>query len=288
MANETEYSNAITVAAQVANRIVPAFRSSVTIGNLVSVFQAGPNSRSLQLPRSGSVVATSVGESALITPQVMTDTASTLTIAKTAAAIKPSLENLKFATLSTLERYAAELQAACIKKYEDDLMGLATGFSQSEDSGASTTISSLIAAGYRVRKANIPVGNVDFVGSYGQSEDIINEVRTSTGAIFGNANFDPNVQREGVPSGMVTSMFGTNIMQTGNHTTDSGDDVGIVFARQYGLAVLVPEGNNTPEFQLDVSDQHEFLNGVITIRALMWYAVGEYVDAAGVTLRSDT
>lgn len=287
MANETIYDNAITVAAQVANTIVPHFRSNVTIGNLVVPFQAGPNSRSLRLPRSGSVQATAVGEAALITPDTLVDTASTLTIAKIAAATKPTLEALKFADAVNIDRHANELRAACVERYERDLMGLATGFSQSVDSGTSTTISSLIEAGYLVRKANIPVQNVDFVGSYGQGQDIINEVRTATGAIFGNSNFDPNVQRDGVPSGFLTSMFGTNIMQSGYVLQDSGDDVGIVMARQYALAGLFPSGNMTPEFQIDVSEHSEFLNGVITIRALMWYAVGEYVDEAGVEFRSD-
>ena len=290
MANETTTSTLVMLAAALESTIAPMFTPAAIMQPLVAPFSLGiPNAKSLDLPISGTVTASVVSEASASTPQTLTDTKVTLTIKKAVVTIKPTVESLKFAASGQMGRLAALAQQACVKKYEQDAIALASGFSQSVDSGTALTVAKTLEAAYLLKAGNIPSGMLDVVMSYGASFDLSSDIRTATGAFYGNPNFDPKAKAGSgnVRPGFLGNFFGLNWWETGNHSTSASNDDMMVINRDYAIAALYPMGV-VPEFQVDVSDQVEFLNGNIVLRVYMWYQVGEYIDTAGIWLKADT
>lgn len=291
MANETTTSTLILVAAGVEASMVPMFTPAAIMQPLMASYSLNiPNAKALAIPVSGTVTASTVAEAAASTPGTLTDTSVTLTIKKAVCTLKPTVEALKFAAGGQIARLAAMAQQACVKRYEQDALALAAGFSQSVDSGTALTVAKTIEAAYLLKAGNIPlVGNLDVVMSYGASQDVASDIRANTGAFYGNPNFNPQSKpgAVGQAPGFMGSFFGLNWWETGNHTTASGNDEMMVIARQYAIAALYPQGN-VPEFEVAVSDQNDFLNGNVLVRVYMWYQVGELVDTAGIRLLADT
>lgn len=290
MANETTTSTLILVAAGVASQITPMFTPAAIGMNFVVPFGLAPNSKATALPIGGAVTASVVAEAGAITPATLTDTSVSLTIKKAVVSIKPTIESLRFAAGGQYDRLVRLCTQACVKKFEQDVMALATGFSQSVDSGASLTVAKTIEAGYLVKAGNMPnTAVLDAALSYGASQDVANDIRTNTGAFYGNPNFNPQ-EKAGVKQmtpGFMGQFFGINWWETGNHTTAGGNDEMMIVNREFAIAALFPDGV-APGFEVAVSDQVEFLNGNEVLRVLMWYQVAEYVDTAGVRVLADT
>lgn len=291
MANETTTSTLILLAAAVEASIAPMFTPAAIMQPLVAPFSLGiPNAKALDLPVSGTITASTVAEAAASTPGVLTDTKVTLTIKKAVVTIKPTVETLKFSAGGNLARLTDMAVQACVKRYEQDALALAAGFSQSVDSGTALTVAKTIEAAYLVKAGNIPmVGALDAILSYGASQDVAADIRANTGSFYGNANFNPAAKPGAVGErpGYMGTFFGINWWETGNHTTGSGNDEMMVIARQYAIAGLYPMGN-VPQFEVATSEHMEFTSGNVVLRVYMWYQVGEYVDAAGVRLLADT
>lgn len=269
--------------------MVPMFTPAAIMGNLIAPFELGVDTKAMDLPVSGTVTASVVAEAGTSTPSTITDTKVTVTIKKVVVTIKPTVETLKFSRTGNVSRYAQMAQQACIKKYEQDALALASGFSQSVDAGTGVTVAKLIEAGYLIKSGAIPSPAVDAVLSYGAALDIANDIRTQSGAFYGNPNFDPKGAAglgSGVP-GYLGSFFGLNLWETGNHSTSSGNDDMLVVNRQWGLAGVYPIGR-TPQFEVGVSEHQEFTSGNVIIRVYMWYGLSEYVDGAGIWLKADT
>lgn len=290
MANETTTSTLTLLAAAVESSVAPMFTPAAIMQPLVAPFSLGiPNAKAMDLPISGTITASVVAEAAASTPATLTDTKVTLTLKKAVVTIKPTIETLKFSIHGQPARLVNLAVQACVKKYEQDALALATGFSQSVDSSTALTVAKVIEAGYLVKAGNVPTTVLDCVMSYGASQDVANDIRTSTGAFYGNPNFDP-AQKIGagtVRPGYLGTFFGINWWETGNHTTGSGNDEMMVINRDFALAGLYPMGL-VPEFEVATSEHQEFTSGNVIIRVYMWYQVAEYVDAAGVRLLADT
>lgn len=291
MANETTTSTLILLSAAVEASIAPMFTPAAIMQPLMASFSLGvPNAKALDLPVSGTVTASTVAEAAASTPATLTDTKVTLTIKKAVCSIKPTVETLKFSAGGNIGRLTSLATQACVKRYEQDALALAAGFSQSVDSGTALTVANVIAAAYLVKAGNIPmVGALDAILSYGASQDVASDIRSQTGSFYGNPNFNPQEKpgAVGARPGYMGTFFGINWWETGNHTTGGGNDEMMVIARDYAIAALYPMGN-VPLFEVAVSGDAEFLNGNVILRVYEWYQVGEYVDAAGVRVLADT
>ncbi len=292
MANETLYSSAVVLAAAVEAQIAPMFTAAAFMPKLVAAYAVGtPNTNAKKLPKSGTITASVVAEAAAATPQTLTDTSVTLTLQKAVVVTKPTAEALKFTVATTPERHAALAAQACAKKFDVDALALASGFSQVVDSTTSLTVAKLQEAAYTVRLGDIPTDTLAAVLHYKQAYQLGNDIRAATGTFFSNPNFNPGGATDAAQSlGFVTNLFGVNVYQTSNTLVDTAptpdDNVGLVFAPQYAIAALYPEGN-TPGFEVEIDGSVGFLESVKHIKTTMWYQVAEYVDTAGCRLISE-
>lgn len=290
MANETQYSNAVTVAAAVDAEIVPMFTSAAIMAGLVAPFAVGmENTNAKKLPKSGSITASVVNEAAAATPQTLSDTSVSLTLQKAVVVTKPTIEAVKFAQLSTnVARHAALAAQACATKFDTDALALATSVTLNVDTGASATVAGLQQAGYSVRNKNIPYSNLVFVGNYKQLYQIEGDIRSSGNAIYGNPNFSLQAVNSAQPrQGFKGQLFGIDLYETGLNATASGNNVGLVFNPQLAIAALYPAGS-APGFETSISEELGFLESVSFIKTIMWYQVALYNDDAACRLLSDS
>ena len=294
MANETTLSTNQMVAAAVDAKIIGPFVSATIMTDIVAPFNPNiPNTTSLKLPKSGSVTASVVTEGSAATPQTVTDTAVTLTIKKAVVVTKPTAEALKFATHTSNERHAALAAIACAQKFDIDALALAAGFSQTADAGTGMTVAKFLEAAYLVRAGNILSSEeLDAVLSYKQSFQLAEDIRTSTGSFYGNANFDGARTLDGKnpKKGYKGKLFNVNWWESGNVHVDVAPTpdnyIGMMVVRGAAIAALYAEGS-TPGFNTEISDDLGFLESVRFIKTTMWYDLAEYNDLAGVGLVSD-
>lgn len=293
MAGETLFSNAVTLSAAIESKMLPWFTSNTFMPKVVAGFSVDvPNTRAKTLPKSGSLTASVVAENAAATAQTITDSSVTLTLQKAAVLTTISIEALKFASGANTDRHAQLAAQACAKKFDTDALALASGLSQSVDSSTTLTVAKLQEAAYTVRLGDIPSDNLVSVLSYKQAYQIGNDIRTSTGAFFGNPNFNAGSATNGnTNSGFVTNLFGIDIYQTSNVGIDTvatpDDFMGVVLAKDFAIAALYPNGASAPTFEVEIDPSVDFKLGLVSVRTYMWYQLAEYHDAAGVRLLSD-
>lgn len=293
MANETTYSSNAVIAAALDAQIAPMFTSAAIMPGLVAAFNMDgeTNSRAKQLPKSGTITASVVAESAAATAQTLTDTAVTLTLQKAVVVTKPTKEAMMFAQQGTnVSRHAALAAQACGVKFDADALALFTGFSQGVDCTSSATVALMQQAAYLVRAGNIPPDRIVCVTHYKQMYQLGNDIRTSTGAFYGNP--DAPVANEATAGnsprrGFKGVAFGIELYETGLTTIDTAptpdDNVGAVFAPNWAIAALFPTGN-APSFETEIDGSVGFLESVTHIKTSMWYQLAEYNDTAGVRL----
>lgn len=299
MANETTYAdNTTTIAAAAAAAILGPFMEASIMHSLVGAYTPGaPNTNTLRIPKSGAAPTfATVNEAAAITPATLTDTYAELTIIKIGAALRVTAEALKFAGGGTArERHARLLGLGAAKKFDQDCLALAAGFSQSVDAGASMTVAKLQEAAYLIRTGNLQdtSNEIDAILSSMQWWQIGEDIRTSGNAVYGNPNFVFEQVADGKKpnGGYRGKIYGINAWETNNVYIDTGatpdDFVGIVQARGLAIAALYPNGHSAPEFEFSESDHQEFLNSNTLRKGLSWYDVGELVDAAGIGVKSN-
>ncbi len=288
MANETTYSTMITLAAAVDASIAPMFTSQAIMPGLVHGFNNGANTRVKDLPKSGSITASVIAETTAATGQTLTDTKSTLTLQKAVVLLRPSIEAVRFADGANPSRLASLSAQACAVKFDVDACALFAGFSQSVDAGATMTVQSVLQGAYLVRAGKIPSARVATVLNYKQAYEVSNDIRNSSGAFYSNPGFSPGGALEGARKapGFLGEMFGIEWYESGNTAQASSNHQGSVFAPEYAIAALYPQGN-APAFETSIAQETEFAASILNIKTMMWYQVAEYVDAAGVLLLSD-
>lgn len=294
MANETLYSSNVVVAAAVDAAIAPMFLNVSLMAGLVAAFNPGmPNTNAKKLPKSGSITASVVSEGSSATAQTLTDTSVTLTLTKAVVVTKPTEEALRFASNGANQsRHAALAAQACADKFDVDALALSAGFSQTVDSGTSLTVAKLQEALYTLRLGKMPSTRAAAVLHTKQMYQLEGDIRSGGNAIYGNPNFSLDALKGAgqAKRGFQGELFGCELYQTSNVYVDTAptpdDNVGMVINPDYAIAALYPSGN-VPSFETTVDGSVGFLESVKHIKTLMWYTVAEYVDTAGVGLKSD-
>lgn len=289
MANETLYSSNVTVAAAVEAAILPVFTAASIMGGLVAPFNPGlANTNAKKLPKAGSVTASVISEGSAATAQALTDTSVTLTLQKAVVVTKPTAEALMFATGANPQRHADEHARACADKFDIDAMALFDGFSTSVDSGTTLTVAKLQEAAYNLRLNKVPYSRIVAVLHTKQAWQLGNDIRTSSGAFYGNQNFSTEIVNGKIPSpGFWGKVFNIEVFESPNVAAQGGDNVSGVYNPEAAIAALYPTGR-APSFATTISDELGFLESVKHIKTLMWYQLAEYADLAGVELRCDT
>ena len=288
----TTYANNVTLAAAIDAKILPPFLGAAIMPRLVAPFALGanPNSRALDLPKSGTATAAVVAEAVAATANAIVDTKVTLTMQKAVSMTEPSAEALKYANSANFQRHAEAQAAALAQKFDLDCLALASGFSQSTTTVASLTVDKVLEAAYLVRAGNMPTDEVVAVLSHKQAWQLGSAVIAATGSFYSNPAFTfEGISGNEPTPGYRGKLFGIDIFASKNvpiDTVPAPDDFqGLVFAPRYAIAALYDEGV-VPSFQTEISDQATFEKSTKLVKTTMWYQVAEYNDAAGVIVRS--
>lgn len=291
MANEdkTLYADGSVLAAALDAEMVPAFQSAAIMPALVSKHNLGanPKTRTKLISFSGSVTASVIAEATPAAAQKVTDTQSPFTIQKAVVVTAPTIEAEKFGNGADPARHAMLHGQACAKKYDIDAMAKFSGFSQSVDCGDAATVAGLLEAAYVVGLADVPVDVVVAVIAKKQAFQISSDIRSNTGAFYGNPNFNPNgaeAGREKRP-GFIARLFDIDVYSSNNVPVDASatpdDNVGGVFNPQFAIAALYPDEADMPVLETSIDNSVGFLASIKYIKTLMWYQLGELLDTAG-------
>lgn len=281
MANETEYSNYITLAAYVDSKLGPYFRASNIMSNLTASFNFSNQSKVLDLPKAGSVTAATVAESTEASNSEYTETKVTLTAAKVVVLSELSEESMKFASANP--QFLTQQQAQAISaKFDTDCMALFDGFSVSVGStGVNIDLADLKEATYKLRLSSIP-GPYVYIMHPTAVHDIQTEMVAATTSVWSNQSEISLIGGQPGVNGYVGNIFNVNVFESTNiESINSAADWGCAcISPQFALAVGYSGGFET-KLEENIS------KGTIEVKTTLYYDVKEYYDLAGVLMLAD-
>lgn len=287
MANETEYSNLVTVAAYVEAGIQPHFRSAAIMPNLMHVVQIPRGSNSVKLRKSGSLVATGKTEATDHANAEYTET-SPATLALTAVKVycEISDEAIRHGN-ADLDALTQEAGKAVGQKFDTDAMALfdaLNGGTQVGTSGADCSPQILLLANYTLQAQNIP-GPYAYVLHPVQIYDVQDDILAASASLWANpVMLDIMGGQSPADNGLRGSFLGNPVYQSTNTESVNGDAdwAGALFSPQYALAAGFEIGG-----QLVVEFDKNIKKGVTEMSVTLWYDVKEYSDVAGVSIETD-
>lgn len=287
MANETEYSNYITVAEWVEANIQPYFRSAAIMPNLVHTVQIPRGSKSIKLRKAGSLAATAKTESTDHSNAEYTESSpATLTLAAVKVYTEVSDEAIRHAG-ADLDALTAEAGRAVAQKFDTDAMALfdaLNGGTQVGTSGADCSPQILLQANYTLQAQNIP-GPYVYVLHPVQIYDVQDDILASSASLWSNpATLDILGGQAPSDNGLRGSFLGNAVYQSTNveSVNTNADWAGAHFSPQYALAAGFEQGG-----QLLVEFDKNIKKGVMAMAVTLWYDVKEYSDIAGVSIETD-
>lgn len=281
MANETEFSNYITIGNAVSALIGPYFKDATIAANLVSAENFPANTNAIKFRKNGVLVAETLAEVTAYTPSAsseFTETSVTVTAEKKAVSSEISAEAQRFAGADT-SRIAAEQGAAFAALFDAEFKALFAGFSVSDATRTATTldVDALLGAQYAVLSSKVPAGgNLVAVLSYKQVKEVKGDIINSAASAWGSDIMLDLLGGAPKANNFVGSLAGMDIYQTGGLPVASAtDDIGLVFHPRLAFCaglggefstLVVPKG--TEGFYTEVSS-HAF------------WKIAEYYDLAG-------
>lgn len=285
MANETEYSNYITVAAYLDTAIAPVFRSAAVMPNLVHLVNFKNDSDSVKLRKRGSVTATAGAESTAHAISEYTETSpATLTAAEVKVYVELSDKALMFANAS-VDDLAQEAGLAIAQKFDQDAMALFNSFAGGTNigtSGSDLTPALMLQASYTVRAQSVG-GQLVYVLHPVQLYDVQDDVLSSAASVWSNEtkleflNGQPPQSNGYAGSFLNIPIFESTNTESLNASADWG---GACFNPQYALAAGFASGVRT-------RIGYNVRSGLTEIGVSLWYDVKEYQDVAGVGIVTD-
>jgi hypothetical protein len=285
VANETEYSNYVDVAAFLDANIAPAFRSA-TISPLFChqvQFQTGSDSKKLR--KAGTLTATTATESTAHTASEYTETSPNTLLAtqvKVYVEVSDKAADLVGADLMALAREAG---VAIAEKVDSDTFALADALNGGTAIGTTTadaTPQHLLDASYTV-SANNPPAQLSYILHSVQIYDVQTDILASSASFWGH-DAGVTLMDTQIPmtQGFVGSFMGipvyksTNLESLNTNADWGGMCIanGLAFAQGFGPSVKL-------EFDRNLS------KGVHEISAYIWFDAKEYNDDAGVSIVTD-
>lgn len=251
-----------------------------------------PNNTTIKyVSKAGSVASSTGGVSEganYTTKSQYSRTGISITAIKDVVSTFITVESLEFGTFNEA-LMTQEIGAALARELNDEILGKASGFSNSVVASSTLTIDDLMDAAYNVRAgckgAAAGVTLRALLGHKG-AHALRKEVIKSSASVFtipaqisilGSQTLEPN--------GFVGMAAGIEIYETSGFGTTGGDDRQMVFnpmnalAGMYGtLPQMLPPiwvGQGNPSFGVEVS-------------GYVWHGCAEWNDAGGCELRSDT
>lgn len=277
MANETEYSNFVTVAAYVASEMSPYFRAAVVTEPLITVEAPVAGSNTKKFGKSGNLTAAIIAESASITKSELTDTSVTPTLQKVAVYVELTDEAESFAgATASMQRLAQEAGLAAASKFDTDVLALSAGLSQSSGTTNTTlTEAKLDTAIYKVRLGNV-TGEINAVLHPTQIRDIRQAVIASTATFFtGGANQTLAQTAQRNDAGFAGKYLDVKVYESSNvPSANAGVDwLGMVFTKSAFACVKTPGFKQLTNINVQYALKQLALIG--------YYGVIEWNDGAG-------
>lgn len=249
MAFESELGNYIYATDAVASFATPALVTRDNVLGIVTTVPSPQGTNVVKVPKLGSLTAGDGSESTGITfssNHELTDSATTLTLARTEGAAKITIEAAKFgqAPWNTVNRGLEEIGMALNRKLAADFKALFSSVSNSVDMGGSFTKDGLLEAKYAVTAA----GKAGSSGEYFAMIDFFMmkdlEIELSdTGASAYVNQVDLGgvlgVAAMGVPR---ASIHGIDIYETDGLPTSGGNTIGCLWDRRAFAACVDSAG----------------------------------------------
>lgn len=287
MANETEFSNFITVAAFVEANVQPHFRSAAIMPNLMHTVQIPRGSNASKLRKAGSLTATAKTESTDQANAEYTESSpNTLTLAAVKVYVELSDEAVRHGN-ADINALAREAGLAVAQKFDTDAMALFDAFNGGTAVGTSGVDCSpqvLLQANYTLQAQNIP-GPYVYVLQPVQIYDVQDDILAASASLWANpAMLDIMGGQAPSDNGLRGSFLGNAVYQSTNveSVNTNADWAGAHFSPQYGLAAGFETGG-----QLLVEFDKNIKKGVYEMAVTLWYDVKEYSDVAGVSIETD-
>lgn len=282
MANETLYSNFITVAAYVDAHIIPVLRAKVIMPMFCRIVNLDNGSNSKQLRQKNAQTAVVVAEATAATAAVYQHTSPATLLAKKCVVVnEPSEESEKFAGAS-LSEITAEQGEACAAKVDVDAMALFAGFSNTVGvSGADLTVAQLIQAAYFVRAADAGAPIV-YVLHPMQTYDVQKEIVASSAPVWSNPALVSLLQAAPQANGYRGTFMGADVYDSTRVATANGgaDRAGACLVPGVALALANIGGTDTIV-------QDSVLKRTKLVSTDLYYDVKEAVDGAGCAIITD-
>jgi hypothetical protein len=281
MANESEYGNLVQVAAYVAANVHEYDRPFIVGESLVTHEDMREGSRSTKFKNKGNLTAYVVAESGTGTKSEYTETSVTLSLQKAMVYFEPTHEARKSKDgedfLDMLTREAGD---ALMQKYEQDLLGLANGFTASAGStGVDLTVAVFKEAVYKASLNDNP-DLVSAVLHDTQIYDLGNAIIAASASYYTNKDHDvTDAQHSRSP--YVGTLLNTPVYRSNNvESINSGADwAGAVFSPK---AIASIKGDSYEAYFVPVPSKATIEGSIV-----MDYQVGEWVDAHGAYIISD-
>lgn len=280
MANETEYGNFVQVAAYVSAHVHEYDRPLLVTENLVTHQSLERGSSSWKFRNRGNYTAEVVAESGSATKQEYTETSVTLTLQKAMVYFEPTHEASRYNDENALDILTQEAAKALMQKYEQDVLGLANGFTATAGStGVDLAVAVFREAVYKAQLNDNP-DLVSAVLHATQIYDLGTAIVTASGTYYTNKDHDV-VKAQTSQSAYVGTLMETPIYRSNNvESINAGADwAGAVFSPK---AIASIKGDNYEVYMVDVPQK-----ATKEMSLVMDYQVGEWVDAHGAYIVSD-
>lgn len=292
MANETELSNIAHATNVVSQGITPYLVNPVVVGPLIR-YEPLPVGTNVKLFRKdGYLIAEEVNESAVFAidaaGQELTQTSVTATAVKLVSNVCLSVEAQQFSslTLNDLARYAGE---AIARDWDDEILGLFSGFSGQVTATSTLTIADCLTAAYTVRSgtAGVSSGRLITVLDYKGMMEIEKELTASGAAHLANPSEISLLSGNRQPNGYRGSKAGMDFYETSGLPTSSSDDVALCYDPNLAFGGMI---STQPQVRLrwlgGTGDGTRALCDEVC--AWIFCDIIEWNDAGGVGILSDT
>jgi hypothetical protein len=281
MANETENSNFVQVAAYVAANAAPHFAAAAVTPGLITTEDVAPGSDSKLFKMRGSLSMSVVAESTDSTIQEYTETSVSLDFVKGTAYVELSDEAEEFQDENRLQLLAQEAGRAAARLFDTSVLALATGFSQT--AGATTvdlTIAEIKEALYLLDLGNA-VGSRAVVLHPTGVHDAFGAVLTSTGTVYGSGFATEMVGGQEKPAGYVGTFLNVPFYQsTFCPSANAGADWAGVALTPFAIAAI-----KRPNLTVRIG--YNVKKAVHELNVIMYHDVSEWKDLAGIQILQD-
>lgn len=289
MANETEFSNFITIGNAVSAIASPALAEKTVMLSLCTVEQFPDNTNTIKAAKNGSLTAEDVNEStaySLSASSELTDSSVTCTAVKGMVASHLSVEALRFANpASRIERIGEEQGAALGRLFDSAAVALFSSIATGVTATSTLTKDNLLDAQYNVyaaMKGAVGDGKLAAVLHYKGANEIRKELTSISASAFANSAMLSLIGGAPKANGLVGEFAGIEVYQTSGLPTSGGDNIQCVFHPKY--CFFAGMGGS---IETEVLWKGATGGALWEVASYMFYKVVEWNDTAGCRVLSD-